>query len=81
MSENEEERSQILITFKGRSSIEFDIQFINVAAAQMLLAAQWLELKARAFIEANERERRARLASLTDENTKILVPTMKNRGG
>ena len=69
--------SQILITFKDPKSIEFDIQLSNVAASQMLLAAQWLEIRARIFIEAAEKERRDQVARLGDRRPQILVPGLQ----
>lgn len=73
--------SQILITFKGEKSIEFDIQLTNVAVSQMLLAAQWLEIRSKTLIEATERARQARLARLNDPSQQILVPGIKTLRG
>jgi hypothetical protein len=73
--------SQILITFKGPRSIEFDIKLSNVAASQMLLASQWLEIRARVFIEAAEKERRDQIARPDHTQQQILLPRLKSLRG
>lgn len=71
---NQVQPSQILIKFKDPKSIEFDIQLSNVAASQMLLASQWLEIRAKIFIETAEKEKRDQLARLGESKSRILVP-------
>jgi hypothetical protein len=77
--ENGTQSSQVLITFKSPTSIEFDIKLSNVAASQMLLAAQWLDIRARAFIEAVEKAKQDRVARITDPDPQILLPGRQTR--
>ena len=73
-SDGEVRKSQILITFKGPKSIEFEIKLSNVAASQMLLAAQWLDIRSRAFIEAVEKGKQDQIARVENPDRQILLP-------
>lgn len=78
-SKDEIQSSQILITFKDPKSIEFDIKLSNVAASQMLLAAQWLDIRARALIGAVEKARQDQVARVTNPSQQILLPGRQAR--
>jgi hypothetical protein len=77
--QEQEEKSQILITFRGPASTEIDIKMVNIGVAQMVLAAHWLSFKADVFQREAEAKRLSRLATVSGPGSEgqILVPHMK----
>ena len=73
--------SQLLITFKGPKSTDFEIKLSNLSASQMLLAAYWIKFRAQEFIAANEKLKRSQVARPSLSGPQILVPGLANLRG
>lgn len=69
MSENEEERSYILMQFVAPGSVVFNAQFENVTPLQILALAHYLEYRGKRTLAEEESQRMAQ-----QEQQKIIVP-------
>lgn len=67
-----QEASQILITFANKDSVSVEMVMRNVSAAQLLLAAIWMDRKARQIMDEAEAQRREQAAAST-----ILMPKLR----
>ena len=69
--EKTQEDSQILITFANRDSVNVEIAIKNISAAQLILAAIWLDRKGRQVMDLAEVQQQEQMRS------QILLPKIK----
>ena len=76
MTEQNDERSYIVIMFEKTASVTVQVNFQNVTPLQVLAAASYLELRGKNELIAQENARLAREAeqNITRPKQEILIP-------